>query len=48
MKRLPRSGTASLVVGIVSLTMFENTVNESKMVTPEMIICKKTIAQMGK
>lgn len=35
---LPRSGTASLVVGMVSFTMFENTVKDSKMVTPEIII----------
>lgn len=35
---LPRRGTASLVVGMVSFTMFENTVKDSKMVTPEIII----------
>lgn len=29
---------------MVSLTMFENTVNESKMVTPEIIICKENVA----
>lgn len=29
------SGTASLVLGIISDTMFINTVSESKIVTPE-------------
>ena len=33
--QLPISGTASLVFGIISDTMFINTVRESKIVTPE-------------
>lgn len=42
LKYVPRSGTASLVVGMVSFTMFENTVKDSKMVTPEIIIkCRR-------
>ena len=35
--RLPISGTASLVLGIISDTMFINTVRESKIVTPEIV-----------
>lgn len=31
---LPKSGTASDVAGIVSATIFKNTVNESNIVTP--------------
>lgn len=31
---LPNNGTASDVAGIVSATMFKNTVNDSKIVTP--------------
>lgn len=31
---LPKSGTASDVAGIVSATIFKNTVNDSKIVTP--------------
>lgn len=31
---LPKSGTASDVAGIVSATIFRNTVNDSKIVTP--------------
>lgn len=34
LKYVPKSGTASDVAGIVSATIFKNTVNESKMVTP--------------
>ena len=33
--RLPIRGTASLVFGIISDTMFINTVRESNIVTPE-------------
>lgn len=36
-KCLPKSGTASDVAGIVSATMFRNTVNDNKIVTPEKI-----------
>lgn len=32
---LPNNGTASDVAGIVSATIFKNTVNDSKIVTPE-------------
>lgn len=35
LKYVPRSGTASDVAGIVSATMFRNTVSDSKMVTPK-------------
>lgn len=31
---LPNNGTASDVAGIVSATIFKNTVNDSKIVTP--------------
>lgn len=34
MKILPNNGTASDVAGIVSATIFKNTVNDSKIVTP--------------
>ena len=32
---LPNNGTASDVAGIVSATIFKNTVNDSKIVTPK-------------
>lgn len=35
LKYVPNNGTASDVAGIVSATIFKNTVNESKIVTPE-------------
>lgn len=34
LKYVPRSGTASDVAGIVSATIFKNTVSDSSMVTP--------------
>lgn len=34
LKYVPSSGTASDVAGIVSATMFRNTVSDSRMVTP--------------
>jgi len=34
-RQLPNNGTASDVAGIVSATIFKNTVNDSKIVTPE-------------
>lgn len=36
LKYVPRSGTASDVAGIVSATIFRNTVKDSRIVTPEM------------
>lgn len=34
LKYVPNNGTASDVAGMVSATMFRNTVSESKIVTP--------------
>lgn len=34
LKYVPNSGTASEVAGIVSATMFRNTVSDSRIVTP--------------
>lgn len=39
---LPNSGTASDVAGIVSATIFRNTVNDSKIVTPGKYECTLT------
>lgn len=34
LRNLPNNGTASEVAGIVSATIFKNTVNDNKIVTP--------------
>lgn len=36
--KLPKSGTASDVAGIVSATIFKNTVNDSNIVTPAIFL----------
>lgn len=46
LKYVPKSGTASDVAGIVSATIFKNTVSESKIVTPAELSekeCRKMI-----
>ncbi len=43
---LPMSGTASLVFGIISDTIFMNTVRDSKIVTPEIYICTYTVSDI--
>lgn len=40
---LPNNGTASDVAGIVSATIFKNTVNDSKIVTPVIEYERKVI-----
>lgn len=42
---LPNNGTASDVAGIVSATIFKNTVNDSKIVTP--VKCVWTFIYIG-
>lgn len=50
LKYVPSRGTASEVAGIVSATMFRNTVNDRRIVTPEQtqnVIVKYNIRTYG-